>query len=499
MELITQKYKEQVSLMLSCYDRIILSGNLNDLANHHSMTSYLNQHGFRIFDYTHFTEPLRERIRSNMEQMASENFVSIEFVRKSDLSKEDIIGKKLSDRGTHPGIVHILSAMEVCPSYQPWHDKNTGRNFLKPDQGKCLTYYVYFIDEVLGYGFIRVPTWCPFRLQVYLNGHQLLSKELDKAGISYTMTDNAFDWISDPLRAQVIARDMSVENIHARLNELTDRFCPVAKDLDLSYHWSITQVEFATDIVFKRQADLKILYSEMVATAIHTVKPVHIATFLGHKLDPRFEGEAGNLYHVRLEGSTIRHTMGKSSIKMYDKYSKILRIETTANDVSFFKHYREVDHKDGTKTMKMAGVKKTIYSLPVLQDILLASNKRYLEFISSLDNKEVGRKNLEKVTASKTKNNRNYRGINFFSSTDQTLLLSILRGEFNISGLRNKNLQKLLNLNSGQVSRQIKRLLVHCLLKKVRGAYKYYVTRLGKITLIMAEKVKELVLVPAFC
>jgi hypothetical protein len=27
--------------------------------------------------------------------------------------------------------------------------------------------YIYFIDELLGLGYIRISTWCPFRLQIY--------------------------------------------------------------------------------------------------------------------------------------------------------------------------------------------------------------------------------------------------------------------------------------------------------------------------------------------
>ncbi len=130
--------------------------------------------------------------------------------------------------------------------------------------------------------------------------------------------------------------------------------------------------------------------------------------------------------------------MGKSSIKMYDKFSKILRIETTTNDVTFFKHYREVEHRNGTKSMKYASLKKNIYSLSLLSHLLKASNRRYLEFISAFDNKEVGRKRLEKVSQSKKVNNRNYKGFNLFSKEDIDLLLIILRGEYNISGLETK-------------------------------------------------------------
>jgi hypothetical protein len=50
-------------------------------------------------------------------------------------------------------------------------------------------------------------------------------------------------------------------------------------------------------------------------------------------------------------------------------------------NVSFFKHYREVEHKDGTRRMAWAEMKKTIYSLAPLRELLLAANRRYLELV----------------------------------------------------------------------------------------------------------------------
>jgi len=73
-----------------------------------------------------------------------------------------------------------------------------------------------------------------------------------------------------------------------------------------------------------------------------------------------------------------------------------------------------------------------------------------------------------------------------------------MRGEFNISGLRNKNLQKLLGFSGNKISRLIKRLRVHGLIKKATDSYKYYITKFGKETIIMAQKIKELVIIPAF-
>ena len=499
MELLTETYKGKIALVLSCYDRLILTGTMPEISYSQGMTSCMYNNEVKIFDYQRFAEPFKDAIRANAERIAKEHGIEIEFIRKSGLRKESIVSEKIKQRGDHPGIVHIISAMEGCNTYKPWHDKTTGKTFLKSDQSKCLHYYFYFIDPQVGLGYVRVPTWCPFRLQVYINGHNLLAAELKKAGIKYTMIDNAFDYIEHVDRAQELSDNISMEKLHRKLDEFAWQFCPVYKDFNLRYHWSVMQAEYATDIVFKKQDDLQLIYDELIATAIHTVKPENIATFLGHKLDPRYQGEVGNNYHVRIEGSRIKHTMGSVSIKMYDKFSKILRIETTSNDISFFKHFREVVHRDGSTSYEMAPLKKNIYSLSFLTDNLKASNKRYLEFISAFDNKEVGRKRLEKITESKIDNNRNYKGFNFFSADDLAILIAITRGEFNINGFRNKNLQKLLGFTGSKISRLIKRLKVHGLIKKANDSYKYYMTKIGKETIIMAEKIKELVLVPAYC
>ncbi len=88
-------------------------------------------------------------------------------------------------------------------------------------------YYFYFIDPYLGYGYVRVPTWRPFKLQIYINGHNILANELDKQGIKYSMIDNAFDYIEDFDKAQTVCENMDIQKIHKRLDELAKTYCPV--------------------------------------------------------------------------------------------------------------------------------------------------------------------------------------------------------------------------------------------------------------------------------
>jgi hypothetical protein len=259
----------------------------------------------------------------------------------------------------------------------------------------------------------------------------------------------------------------------------------------------VDQCEYATDLVFRQRADWQAIYGNLTRTAIHTVKPDNIATFLGKKLVPQFEGEMGNRFNIRIEGTRIKHTMGPVSLKLYDKFGLILRIETTVNDVCFFRHYREVEHRDGTHETKWAPRQKTIYSLPALRELLLAANRRYLEFLSTIDDPGVGTDKLNRVCKTVHHNDRSYRGFNFFDEDDQMLFEALARGEFNISGLQNKTLRPhLRDKSSGQVSRLLKRLRLHGLARKVGRTYKYYLTAFGKQVIAAGLSLKHLFLIP---
>ena len=131
--------------------------------------------------------------------------------------------------------------------------------------------------------------------------------------------------------------------------------------------------------------------------------------------------------------------MGPVSIKMYDTFSLILRIETTTNNVSFFKHHRRVEQRDGTSVYKLACLKKSIYSLYDLSQLLRDANNRYIECISAFDDPSARNKQLIKISEPKVENHRAYKGVNFFSAQDQRLFEVIVLGEYATFGLRNVN------------------------------------------------------------
>ncbi len=496
-QLLTEKYAQSLDGVLGCYDRIVITGSLAELCYPKGATGYLYAHDVRIFDYPKWAEPLRDGIRANAAQVAQAAGLTIEHISKKNFRKEDRIQAILAERGRQPGLVHIFSAMEPCPSYRPWHDKDTGHTYLQPDSGKCLHYYFYFIDAELGLCYLRVPTWCPFRLQFYCNGHARLAAQLADQHTAYELLDNAFAHVADYEQANQLAAQWDCQWLRTKLDAWASQYCPVVDTLHLSYYWSLMQVEYALDLVFKTPAALSAFYPHLLETLIHAVKPQDIATFLGKKLHGNYQGEVGNNLNTRILGTRIKHHMGPASIKMYDKYGRILRIEVTVNDVSFFQQRREVVHRNGERETKWAPMQKTICSLGPLRELLAAATQRYLKFISDVETPELGVQALNQLTQTQVDQHHRYKGFNLLTEEDASLFRLLLHGEFTITGFTNKALrQGLPDKTSAQISYLLKRLRVHKLIKKVGQRYKYYLTDFGRHVATAALELRELHVIP---
>ncbi len=494
--LFLQRHGEKIEAALGCYDRLVITGTLLDVAYPAAVQHRLNERDLRCFELGEFAEPLREAVRENAEALAKGAGLEIEYLVSKGARKEDRIAAVLAKRGEHPGLVHIFSAMERCRCFKPWRDKVTGRTGVRVMPGRCLHYYFYLIDEELGLCFVKVPTWLPFRLQIYFNQHQWLARQLTRKGITFKMLDNAFVQMSDWQRAQRLANEFSLRALYRKLNELAERFCPVAKRFARGYHFSLMQVEYALDIVFKNAETLKPIYEEISRQAVLTVRTGEVARFLGKRLSPQAQVQSD--FHTRVEGTRIKHTLNRQAIKMYDKQKQVLRIECTTHEVTFFKHHRKVAQRAGGYRYQLAALKRSIYSLGDLRELLAAATRRYLEFVGELEDHSSGRLALEKITrTTRDHSNRTWRGFNLFNAADLQALLALLRGEHHISGLTNRSLQRVLtDKNAGQIGRILKRLRLHGLIRRIGRTYKYYVTQLGQKLLIAALKLKEHLIIP---
>ena len=117
MQNFVERHSTKIKGVISCFDRIVLTGTIPGICYAQGMASFLFAKGIRIFDLTQWAEPLRQEIRENAEKVATDNGLKIDFIRKKNFRKEDRIKDIIKQRGTHPGLVHIYSAMEACTAY----------------------------------------------------------------------------------------------------------------------------------------------------------------------------------------------------------------------------------------------------------------------------------------------------------------------------------------------------------------------------------------------
>jgi hypothetical protein len=140
-------------------------------------------------------------------------------------------------------LVCVFSVLEPCRTFSlVWTD---AQPFVQPAWRKCLHLYFYFLDRQLGLIPVKVQTWFPFPLQVYVNGHEWLARRLDRHGVRYGTRDNAFLQVSDLARAQHLADGFATVDWPRVLGHYARRVNPLLRDLlaPMQYYWVTAQLE----------------------------------------------------------------------------------------------------------------------------------------------------------------------------------------------------------------------------------------------------------------
>jgi hypothetical protein len=136
---LVERYADKIEGVLGCFDRVVVTGTLLEVSHPKALEAVLRRAGIRCFDLGQFADPLRQRVCDHANTVAREAGVEIQYLAKSrGVRKEELVGAVLARRGhRNPGLVHVLSVMEACTTFKPWHDKTSGRTGLKMAPGKC--------------------------------------------------------------------------------------------------------------------------------------------------------------------------------------------------------------------------------------------------------------------------------------------------------------------------------------------------------------------------
>lgn len=504
----TVKYQDDILGTSGCFDRVIVSGSLVPISYVDGLSRFLSANKILFKEFQTHAKYLAELLKKHAQSLAEEAHAPYIYLNNGQTRKEALVKSFLEARGEHPGLVAVLSSLEVCSSFDIFKNRERQKLEVVGRQRKCLHFYFYFIDSELGLCYFRVQSFFPFRVQIYFNGREQLARKLDKAGIGYHKSDNCFTTIDDLHTAQQLADELDVAKLHSLFDSWVEKFVCILPKLrqswHLSYHWSIRQIEYAVDILFKSDEKLNAIYKQLLQYMTLSTMPEDIMSFLGKKLSGPQAGRIDTSTKMTYLGYRIKHRNGAISIKAYNKSGSVLRIEITINNLSQFRIYREVCQRDGQTVEKLAPLKKSIYSLEHILRIAKAATARYLDYLSQMHDNSSGVKELRHLTERKTVDGNNYKGFNPLNREDATLFEILLNGSFIATGFKNKELKSKLmeslshiNWTTSKVSRLLRRLRVFGLLRRVNNSFRYLLTATGRFLLTVVVKVKNLITIPA--
>jgi len=510
MKKFVQHHQDQILGVLSGFDRMRFRGSLRLLQSEGGVAAWLERVGVAVKSFLSFAEGLTKRFCERAGRLAEEAGRKVRYL-PGVVDKEDLVQEIREKEGVaENGLVAVLSTLEMGMSYTMFRRRDNDFAVLKRGPRKCKHYYFYWDDGRFGLTQVRLSSWFPFDVHVVLNGREWLARQMDAKGIGYLRRDNCFVQISDFGRAGKLADQQPRIDWRGQLDRVLRRVHPLHGEFftgvgALDYYWTAEQTEWATDVVFRDAAALSRLYQALVRRGIDTFQSPDVMRFLGHKLPAHggvhacYQGEVISDLKRRAEGVRIKHRAGKNMVKMYNKEPTLLRVETTLNDGQGLKVYRtKQDDPEGKR--QWLDLRKTVADLPRRAELSQAANDRYLEALSTISADTPLSSVTDKLCRAVEVNGRRHRGLRPFDPEEVRLLEAVSRGEFLISGFRNRDVRVVLygqtdevtqrRREAGRVSRKLALLRAHGLIKKIPRTHRYLLTSSGvqAISAILAAR-----------
>jgi hypothetical protein len=483
---------------LHCPDRIVITGTSQDFGWESSMKAYCRLRGIEHDYLAAWAQPLTDRIRELALEAACHSGIDMVDCNKYKGRKDDYVKEIIQTKGFSHGVpIAVFRSMENCRSFyrsQSKYQAQVKGSPFKFRQCKCMHYYIYFMDEVLGLVCLRIQSYAPFGIQYIINGHDILAQLLNANGIVYSKVNNCFPDISDIQAAQKLSDEITGTYINQRLDELSRAHIPLADIMPLWYRFTIRQVEYSTDIYIGNTNSVsEKAHSTVQQLILH--RPDDMISYLTDS--PRTPRKPESTYRQSHLGICVRFSVGTTSIKVYHKSSALLRIETTSYNLRKITVFRTVTSRSGTKSQKRAPLTRSLYDIGLFVDYARDANTRMTDRLSLLWDKSYPKDGIKKI-ATKTEGQKiNFSGINIFSTRDSILLESIGSAHFDLSGFKRSDIIGISQfLTPSQATYAIRRLRAHSLIKKGKGSNRYHLTKSGRSACIASKTLEALVATP---
>lgn len=494
MDTFADVYPEQTVGQLVMFDRIVFKGHLSGLYPAGKRFSwYLYQQGVLLKEFKAYAEQTTQQLRAHVEGIGRAAGCVVEYLANGrgpkGEKKEELAQQRLVEGGGRPGLIAIFSALEVHNSFTVRGNRARQELEVRVEARKHLHYYLYYNDEEFGLMYVRIQSWWPMAIQIYINGHEWLGRQLDKAGISYVRYDNCFTAIAELERAQAMCDKFAHRQWDRVWNNFARRVNPflplIEATMKKGYYWSIDQCEMATDVMFGDQESLDGLLPALFQETLLTFSAEDVMRFLGRKLSGNFEGRVQTNLQKRQAGWRVKHWVKENSIKMYNK-GGVLRVETTINNSGEFKIAAPQGQQPRWKRMP----KGVSYFWHFYQTGRQA-NQRYLDALRHLPVQ--GKAATDALDSLCQSHDHQGQRIAKFQPTTQAtcqLFAAVLNGQHALTGFRNRHLRAALyaapasdeqteQRRRARVSRLMAKLRGHGLVERLEHSHLYRVTAFG--------------------
>jgi len=501
------KFGDRINGVLSGFDRLVFTGKLRALYNPGGggMERYLKNMQVLMKDYGAFVQQVSRWVREASLAAALDLGCVVQHVAPS-VDKAEVAQRLANEQRVRSGMICVLTSVEPCWSFRPVPDRVHQQLKLKGERRQCLHLYHYWIDPEFGFMNASLQTWFPFRIQVCLNGREWLARQMERAGLAYVRQGNCFPWVADFAAAQRLLGEQVQTNWPPLLQTISRRLNPVHEEIfrryQARYNWTTFASEWAIDVRFERQEDLQRLYPLLIQHGMTTFGSADILRFLGQKVT--LQGQiplacaraVESSMKQRKEGTRIKHSVDGNSVKAYDKaYTAVgstLRLEATINRVKAFLTFRPKEGEpEGPKAWRV--MRRSVNELSNRATISQQIVERYAAALASLKDSARLEELVQTLEQPGVYQGKRVRGLRLFGE-DRVLLATISRAEFNLNGLRNRDLQTYLyptppdspeeaRRRSTAIGRKLRLLRAHGLIERVSHTHRYLLTETGRIAL----------------
>jgi len=499
MDTLLTRFASKVNSVLTGFDRIVFKGSIRPIVYAAGMESFLIARNILNKDFKPYAIAQSQAIVTSAERISNDQCGSgITYIRSVNTRKEALAHEQQKKNGITQGLIGIWSCVESCNTFRSTYDPTRTYPALRAERSKCKHLYFYFADPVYGFMSIRLQTWAPYEIQIALNGREWLGQSLTKAGCGYSVSGNKFLHIDDYDLAQEFLNEQTKVDFEAVLRGFLPSVFPCMQEIlgpGLSYYWILWQSEIAKDYIFKSGDDLRPLMEDLQLHALVTGKGERILKYFGSPV--RADGQPFKNTHpeiisrtnVWFDGLRVRHWDGTNSVKFYNEHN-VLRFEMTMNDPSKFKIYRHTQNQPVSEPKRFLPMRKGIADTAARTEVSKNILNRFTEHMSAVEEKTRLGELLSAVTSPVIRQEKSARALDVFGK-DRELLCAISDPAFDVQAVTNKKLQGILagtawakgksgRQLSARISRQLRLLREHGLIKKQPNQRKYTLTDKGR-------------------